>query len=258
MLFDTHIHTRYSTDSNMAVETAVSRAAELGLGIIITEHMDLAYPEPDAFTFDAHAYFRDYNQYRSDKVLLGIEVGMRPDCLEENRRIVSQHGFDYVIGSIHVVDGIDIYQASFYHSRTKAEVYGRYFDAMLSCLKTYDFIDSLGHIDYIARYAQYADPDVHYHEFSDYLDEILKTVVYQEKAMEINTRRLTSPEAVAQLLPIYKRFAELGGKLVTIGSDAHKPEDIGRRLTIAQEMAEACGLKVVYFKQRKPEWGRKA
>lgn len=256
MLFDTHIHTCYSTDSSMSVKTAVSRAAELGLGIIFTEHMDLAYPEPEAFTFDVKAYLRDYAQYRGDKVLLGIEVGMRPDCLEDSQRIVEEHLFDYVIGSIHVVDNVDIYHASFYESRSKQVVYERYLEAMLQCLQSYDFIDSLGHIDYIARYARYQDPDLHYHEFSDRIDEILKVAAKQEKAMEINTRRLTSRAAVEQLLPIYQRFSELGGKLVTLGSDAHKPEDIGRALSIAQDMAEACKLKVVYFKQRKPEWGR--
>ena len=256
MLFDTHIHTRYSTDSKMTIEAAVNRATDLNLGITITEHMDLAYPEPEAFTFDVKKYFRDYAQYQGNKVLLGIEVGMRPDCLEENRRIIENNVFDYVIGSIHVVDNVDIYHSSFYESRPKQEVYGRYFEAMLQCLKSYDFIDSLGHIDYIARYARYQDTDIHYHEFSDRLDEILKVAADQEKAMEINTRRLTSQAAAAQLLPIYKRFSELGGKLVTIGSDAHKPEDIGCALALAQDMAEACKLRVVYFKQRKPEWGR--
>ncbi|CQR70656.1 Histidinol-phosphatase [Sporomusa ovata DSM 2662] len=256
MLFDTHIHTCYSSDSNMDIKTAVSKAADLNLGIIITEHMDLAYPEPDVFNLDVKTYFQDYAQYRGDKVLLGIEVGMRPDCLEENRLIIENNLFDYVIGSIHVVDNVDIYHSSFYESRPKHEVYDRYFEVMLQCLKSHDFIDSLGHIDYIARYARYQDPNIHYCEFSDRIDEILKVAAQQEKAMEINTRRLTSLAAVEQLLPIYKRFSELGGKLVTIGSDAHKPGDIGRALALAQGMAEACQLKVVYFKQRKPEWGK--
>ena len=256
MLFDTHVHTTFSTDSKMNIATALKRAADLGQGITITEHMDLAYPEPEAFTFDVKAYFEEYEQYRNDKLLLGIEVGMRPDCLEDNRRIVEGHSFDYVIGSIHVVENADIYHSSFYESRSKQEVYNFYFDAMLNCLKNHDFIDSLGHIDYIARYAQYQDPDIHYNEFSDRLDEIVRAAAEREKALEINTRRLTSPEAAKQLLPIYKRFAEVGGKIVTIGSDAHKPDDIGRGLAMAQEMAEACNLKVVYFKQRKPEWGR--
>lgn len=255
MLFDTHVHTRYSSDSHMTIETAMQRADELGIGMILTEHMDWACPEPD-FIFDVKQYFKDYTKYRSDKLLLGIEVGMQPACLEENRRLVQEHPFDYVIGSIHFVDNEDVYAESFYRSRTKREAYDRYFNAMLNCMKSYDFVDSLGHIDYIARYARYEDTEVYYHEFSDWIDEILKTVAQKEKAMEINTRRLIDSEAAARLLPIYKRFYELGGQMVTLGSDAHHPEHVGRRLDVAREMAEACKLKVVYFKQRKPEWGR--
>ena len=255
MLFDTHVHTRYSSDSDMAIEKAISSAAELGLGISITEHMDMAHPEPDVF-FDVKQYFQDYTKYRSDKVLLGIELGMRTECLQANRNIISNYPFDFVIGSIHFVDNIEIYQASFYRSRTKHDTYSRYFQAMLSCLQIYDFVDSVGHIDYISRYARYDDPELYYHEFSDWIDEILKIAAHNEKAIEINTRRLASPEAVTILLPIYKRFYELGGRMVTLGSDAHKPEAVGNRMNIARDMAEACKLKVVYFKQRKPEWGR--
>jgi histidinol-phosphatase (PHP family) len=239
----------------MAIESAISRAAELGLGITITEHMDFAHPEPDV-TFDIEKYFQDYKKYRSDKVLLGIELGMRAECLADNRNIINNYLFDFVIGSIHFVDNIEIYQESFYRSRTKLDTYTRYFQAMLSCLKEYDFIDSVGHIDYISRYARYDDPELYYHEFSDWIDEILKIAVQNEIAMEINTRRLINPDAVARLMPIYKRFYELGGKMVTIGSDAHKPENIGSRLDVAQDIAAACNLRVVYFKQRKPEWGR--
>lgn len=255
MLFDTHIHTCHSDDSDMAIETAISRAAELGLGLTITEHIDLAHPEPDV-PLDVEQYLKDYAKYRSDTLLLGIEVGMRAECLEDNRHIINHYLFDFVLGSMHFVDNIEIYQETFYRSRTKRDTYRRYFEAMLECLKCYDFIDSLGHIDYIARYARYDDPELYYHEFSDWIDEILKIAVHNGKAMEINTRRLTSPEAAARLVPIYKRFYELGGQMVTIGSDAHKPENIGSNLHLAQDMAEACKLKVVYFKQRKPEWGR--
>lgn len=256
MLFDTHIHTRYSMDSNMAVEAAVSQAAGLGLGIIITEHMDLAFPEPEIITFDVGQYFQEYNKYRSDKVLLGIEIGMGLECVAENRRIIDNNPFDYVIGSIHSVDNTDIYLEGYYHARTKRAAYEQYFTWMLKCLQTHDFIDSLGHIDYIARYARYQDPEVHYHEFSDWIDEILKTLAQNGKALEINTRRLTSPAAVDIVRPIYQRFYELGGQLVTIGSDAHRQQDIGARLDVAYALAEACKLKVVYFKQRKPEVGR--
>lgn len=255
MLFDTHIHTRHSDDSNMNIEDAIKRANELGIGMIITEHIDMAHPEPDVF-FDIDLYFEEYTKYRSNKLLLGIEVGMRTECVEDNRSIVGDYHFDYVIGSIHFVDNIEIYQEHFYRNRTKKDTFRRYFECMLDCLKGYDFVDSLGHIDYIARYARYEDPEVYYNEFGDLIDEILLTAVRKGKALEINTRRLANPEIVARVLPIYQRFHELGGKMVTIGSDAHKPEHVGRRLTVAKDIADACNLKVVYFKDRKPEWER--
>lgn len=254
MLFDTHMHTKFSTDSTMMLEDAVAKARELNLGITITEHMDLAYPEPQAFLLDVAGYFREYAGYRNDKLLLGIEIGMRTDCREDNRRIVAAHPFDYVIGSIHVIDNIDIYCENFYHSRSKEEVYGRYFDTMADCLATYEFIDSLGHIDYIARYARYADPEIYYYQFKDSIDRILGILADQGKALEINTRRLDNRERIDNILPIYRRFYELGGRLATIGSDAHKPQDIGKGMNLALQLAEECGLKVVRFKDRNPEY----
>jgi len=240
----------------MAIETAINRAAEMGLGITITEHMDFGYPKPQVFIFDEKQYFEEYTKYRSDKVLLGVEVGMRGDCVEDGRHLIQNNRFDYVIGSIHLVDNQDIYEASFYQGRSKREVYSHYFADMLDCLQKYDFIDSLGHIDYIARYARYDDPEIYYSEFSDQIDQILKVIVDKGKAIEINTRRLTSAAAVKVLQPIYQRFYELGGRMVTIGSDAHTPTDIGGRLSAAQQLADACQLRIVYFKDSKPEWGR--
>lgn len=250
MNFDTHMHTTFSTDSRMTINEAVAKGRELQIGLVITEHMDLGYPESDAFLFDVNEYLKTYSPLRSDKVLLGIEIGMKPDCTEENRALAENPGLDYVIGSIHVIDGIDIYHESFYRNHTKKEVYNRYFEAMLECVKDYDFIDSLGHIDYIARYARFTDPEIYYDEFAEQIDAVLKMTVKQNKALEINTRRLVSQQDVQLLLPVYKRFAQLGGKLATVGSDAHKPQDIGRGLSLARDIAEACGLKVVYFKNR--------
>jgi histidinol-phosphatase (PHP family) len=253
MLFDTHMHTRFSTDSQMTIERALEKAQELKIGITITEHLDLAYPTPDTF-FDVDEYFRAYAKYRCDQVLLGVEIGMRPECLHDNREFIEKNSFDYVIGSIHIVDNMDVYYETFYGSRTKREVYNQYFEAMTQCLKTYDCIDSLGHIDYIARYARYEDTEIYYEEFCDHIDAVLSVLAEKQKAIEINTRRLDSKVTIQALLPIYKRFYELGGRWVTIGSDAHRPEEIGKRLDVANEIASLCGLTVVCFKQREMQY----
>lgn len=254
MLFDTHMHTRFSTDSTMDIDAAIARGRELDMGIIITEHLDLDYPKPKAFVFDIDKYFLAYSRYRGEQVLLGIEIGMRSELVQANRELLEKYPFDFVIGSIHVIDNIDIYENRFYQGRSKREVYGQYFASMLDCLDCYDCIDSLGHIDYIARYARFADPELHYSEFADYFDQVLTTVAAKQKALEINTRRLDQPETVAALIPVYRRFAELGGSFVTIGSDAHIPQDIGRHFPLALEMAEKCGLIPVWFEARQPRY----
>lgn len=253
-MFDTHLHTRFSTDSKMEIEEAICRAGELNTGIIITEHMDLKYPVPGKFTFDVDEYFTRYSKFRGQNVLLGIEIGMCEDCLLENRSIESKYDFDYVLGSIHMVDDMDIYYESFYENKSKEKAYNEYFDAMLRCIKLYDFADCLGHIDYICRYSRYEDKEIHYDLFKDKIDNILKAVAETERALEINTRRFQSKKAVDALIPVYKRFKELGGKYVTIGSDAHKDAAIGANFDTAQQIADICGLKSVYFRQRKKEY----
>lgn len=251
LMFDTHIHSNFSTDSKMKIEEAIQKAQDLNIGTIVTEHMDLKYPEPKKFVFDTGAYFNDYEKIRNEEMLLGIEIGMRTDCVKESRDICVNNPFDYVLGSVHIVNGFDIYKEEYYKGRTKDEAYMQYFDYMLECIKEYDFIDSMGHIDYIARYARYDDREIYYDRYKEAIDEILKYLADNNKAIEINTRRFNDKNAVKNLLPIYKRFNELGGKMVTIGSDAHTSQSIGYGFKTAFDMAEYCNLKVVYFNNRK-------
>lgn len=254
MIFDTHVHTDFSSDSRMLLSDAIMKAKELGIGLITTEHMDLLYPESDRFFFDVDDYFDAYNPYRSDQLLLGIEIGMRPECLADNEAIIKKNNFDYVLGSIHMVEGIDIYYDIFYEKRTKAETYASYFETMAKCVKEYKCIDALGHIDYIARYAKYEDNEIYYHEFQEFIDEVLKYTITNGIVLELNTRRLGERRVVKALTPIYKRYHELGGRLAIIGSDAHVQQAVGSNFVIAKELLEQCQLQLVYFKNRNPEY----
>lgn len=251
MFFDCHVHSTFSTDSNMYIEDALKSAREKNLGIIVTDHMDINYPIEGSFVFDCKSYFLEYEKYRSNSFLIGIELGLRDDCIEENRTLIEKYPFDYVIGSIHVVDGIDIFQPSFYENREKRDSYLHYLNYMYKCIKECDFIDSLGHINYVTRYARYEDTELYYNDFKEIIDEILKLVAQREKAIEINTRRLENKITAKNMLDVLKRFKELGGKYVTIGSDAHNINSIGTNFDIAKEIAELSNLKIVYFKNRK-------
>lgn len=250
-MFDSHLHTTFSTDSRMTLEEALSKAKDLQLGLIVTEHMDLKYPKPNDFIFDVDEYFKKYSCYRNEKLLLGIEMGLRPDCVEENKRLHEKYDFDYIIGSVHLVNGIDIYEKEYYEGRPKLEAYEEYFEYMLKCVKLYDFIDSLGHIDYIARYARYSNNEIYYKDYSDIIDEIMKELIKKDIVMELNTRRLLNKETVENLIGIYKRYGELGGKYVTMGSDSHSADTLGHEFAVGGEIAQICGLKIVHFKERK-------
>ncbi|EKS4342776.1 histidinol phosphate phosphatase [Clostridium sporogenes] len=255
-MFDTHLHTKFSTDSKMTIGEAIKASKDNNLGIIVTEHMDLGLKDENKFCFHVPSYFEKYNKYRSGKLLLGIELGMERDLIEEGKEVINSGEFDYVIGSIHLIDKIDLYLDEFYKDKSKEEAFHIYFKNMSYNLAKYDFVDSLGHIDYISRYANYEDPEINYDIFKEDIDEVLKVIVEKEKSMEINTRRLNDKRAATNLVKIYKRFYELGGRTVTLGSDSHNAKDIGNRLSFGKEIADYCNLKVVYYKNRRPEYDK--
>ena len=253
MIFDSHIHTEISFDSEMPLEAALSAAREQNIGLVLTEHIDFDFPG-GGYVFEPADYFAKYAAYRSASLLLGVEIGMQADCCERNSRLIRENDFDCVIGSIHVLDGVDLYEPSFYEKQSKQAVYAKYFRVMAECIKQHAFVDVLGHIDYIARYAPYAEPDIYYHEFAGLIREVLQVTIAQNIVLELNTRRLDSRSAMKALLPVSKAYADCGGRYATIGSDAHKAGAVGKDFSAAKDLLAACGLKAVYFKQRKMEY----
>ena len=251
-MFDTHMHTiPFSTDSGMVFSDLLKVQKEKGLDIILTEHIDLAYGDPSGFYFDPDTYFQTLTPYRNDHLLLGVEIGMTADTNAKNSEIVRSHPFDMVIGSIHFMRGQDIYYPEFFALfKDKEEVFGEYLDTMAEMIETFDDFDTLGHIDYIGRVAPYEDPLLYYEEFPEKIDRILQLLIQKDKCIEINTRQFAKPEAIDALRTIYRRYHALGGRFVTIGSDAHYPEVVGAYLAEAYAFAEECGLTPVYFKER--------
>jgi histidinol-phosphatase (PHP family) len=252
-MFDTHIHTKFSTDSTMDIEKALRKASELNLGLIITDHMDTNFPGKEKFNFEPSSFFRNYGKYRSEKLLLGVELGMTTEFKDENKALIESYPFDYVIGSIHFLGNNDIYYAEAYEGKTKREVYLEYFQAMYDNIKEHSYIDCLAHIDYISRYAVYEDREIYYSDFRNSIDEVLKAVVERGIALEVNTRRLSDRTAVENLNSIYKRYKELGGKLLTLGSDAHGEGAIGINFSQGLEIVRSLELQLVYFKERIPQ-----
>lgn len=252
MLFDSHIHTEFSADSEMKAGEALAAAEKQGLGLVFTEHLDAEHVGKDGktFSFVPAEYWETYNHLRGDNLRLGVEIGMRERTRAYSEEFSRQAPFDMIIVSQHLVDDIDIYYPDYYEGKDKVTAYRRYFVQMAENLKTHSFGNALGHIDYICRYAPYPDPEIHYREFADEIDVVLETAIAHDVVMEINTRRLGEKEALENLQPIYLRYQELGGRFVTLGSDAHSPAAVGAHLQLACDFAESLKLIPVTFRQQ--------
>ncbi|MEF9953563.1 MAG: histidinol-phosphatase HisJ family protein [Clostridium sp.] len=258
-MFDTHIHTNHSSDSKMHIEEVIKVIENKGIGVILTEHLDINYPDKTMFRLDIEKYFREYEKYRSDKLLLGIEIGFDTGSLsKECLKISEENPFDYVLGSTHIVNGIDLYEKDFYESESGEvynidRVYSEYFEAMLKQIRENPYFDSLGHIDYISRYAKrhYNDAEIYYDRYSLEIDKVLREIISMDKSIEINTRRFGDSTAVKNLYNIYSAYKKLGGKYVTIGSDSHTSDTIGYEYRGASIMASEIGLNPIYYKNRK-------
>lgn len=254
MLFDTHMHCDYSCDSNMKFAEAIAAAQAQGIGMVVTEHWDYDYPtNPNAFTFDIDEYFSRLQPLCNDRIFIGIEIGMQTHTAAADNNVASGHAFDYVLGSIHCIGRRDLYEPQCYAGYTRQQIVEEFLQDSITCMEQQRDFDAFAHIDYICRYWPYegAERELRLQDASELYDKLFRLLIEQGKPLEINTRRLDDAAAVAGLLPLYKRYRELGGRYCTIGSDAHYQEHVGRRLQEALQLAKAAALTPVYFKARK-------
>lgn len=252
MKFDCHLHTfPFSQDARQSIEELSTTLAEKKIAGILTEHMDFDFPlDPKIVLFDPAAYFEKYQPFRSDTLLLGAEIGLSDSCLEKNKDLIQSFPWDFILVSVHVVDGQDLCNRAFYDANNQEDVYRRYLQKLVRETAALDSYDSVAHIDYICRYNAYPDPNLHYQDFPDLFDSFFQNLIERDKAFELNTRRLAIPGAKESLFVLLQRFRELGGKYITIGSDAHLTRSVGNHLDLAYDMVHQAYLTPVYFNHR--------
>ena len=268
---DQHTHSNFSTDSGATPESMVQGAIEKGLTqLTLTDHMDLDYPgttkEEPLFEFNTTDYFATLTPLKekySDSLYLGIgiELGLRPgreDLNKQMNTLLADYPFDFVLGSVHLLDNDDPYYESYWQGRTAKDILTKYFNDMLTSLTEYDNFDSLGHLDYLIRYIPpfCGEKDYLFKEYQEAIDEIFSLLINKNKALEINTAGLIKGlPCFHPKLEVLKRYLELGGELLTIGSDGHSPDKIGTEFAKTEELLKSCGVKGYYvYKNRKPEF----
>ncbi len=270
---DSHMHTLFSTDSEAPVRSMLDAAAERGLkAVCITDHMDLDFPPQEGeeivdgqtpFWFDVDDYFQALAPLREEyrdrlDVRIGIEIGLQPHLGSRYRELVHAYPFDYVIGSVHLIRGLDPYYGKLFEGRTDKEAYREAFVETLRCLENVEDFDVLGHLDYVVRYGTHQAQEYSYREFADEIDAVLKKLISMGRGLEMNTGGLKYGLGFCNPHPdVVKRYRELGGEIIAIGADAHSPEHVGYGFRQAAEILKACGFRYyAEYKGRRPEFKR--
>ena len=261
-MIDLHNHSKFSFDSNTPVEENIKAAIEKGLKYIaVTDHMDLIKVTDDYREHtDIEGYFKEINLLKKKyenkiDVLAGIEVGIQPETAKQNDEITSNYNFDFIIGSVHSLKEEDIYYADLYNRYSSKELFELYYSEMYKAVKETNNFDVLGHIDYIDRYAPNPSRVPNIEDNKEIIVEILSYLKSKDKGIEINTAGIR--QGLSYMHPtieVLKWYKDLGGEIITIGSDAHRKEDIGAGVSEACATLESLGYQGVYvFENRIPK-----
>ncbi len=278
MKADYHVHTDFSDDSVYEMEKVVKDAIELGLDeICFTDHVDYGikkdWDEPGGMIYrqggqdepeneplanvDYPAYYAEYNRLKpiyGDRINLkfGLEFGMQAHTIEKYEKLFSRYPFDFIILSVHEVEDKEFWTQDFQRGRTQKEYNERYYEEMLHLVKNYHNYSVLGHMDLICRYDKAGIYP--FEKLKPILTEILKILIAEGKGIEINTSY--HRYVLKDLTPsrdILRLYRELGGRIITIGSDSHRPAHLGMYIDEAKEELRKLGYtEFCTFDKMKP------
>lgn len=258
---DYHTHSSFSIDSDAPMENMIISAISKGLNeIAFTDHVD----------FDNRYPFTDYNKYipiimylrerYKDKIhiVFGVEIGLENQWADKINPFSREFPFDFIIGSSHAAQKYDLYfdQKEFFSCRTKEDAYNTYFEEMYKNILACDNFNVYGHIDFVSRYGMYEDNSLEYKDYSSIIDKILMELISRGKGIEVNTSGFRyAIDSTYPSLDILRRYKELGGEIITCGSDSHTAAGVGAYIDYAYELIKAAGFKYVSaFRDQKAEF----
>lgn len=240
-MYDFHLHSRVSFDGKASAAQIVEAAKSAGLGeICFTDHVDY---DPKAavqtMVFDPAAYSSAYDSLGDTElaIRLGMEFGMTPDNAPRLRELLTQRRYDFILGSVHFVEGIDVYFPEYWEGKTVFQAQRQFLEQTLACVRAHEDFDVLAHLTFLSKSP--ANPEripIAYDDHRTVLDEILKELVRKGKGMEMNTSGVDRQVGFLPGREYFVRFRELGGRIVTVGSDAHTADRVG------QYCGAACGI----------------
>jgi histidinol-phosphatase (PHP family) len=258
---DMHTHTDNSFDGNHSAVHMCESAINKGVkAIAFTDHCEVDAFEKGNYERSVRQAFFEVSKARSafigDLLILnGIELGQPHYDVATSEKIISSQQFDVIIGSVHNLrNREDPYYIKDFSNMDVNAFLREYFEEIRKMVMWGNF-DILAHLTYPFRYLYSRNKiSVDINEYKDQVDRILRAAAEKDIALEINTAGLRQP--IKKLSPeaeTVKRFKELGGKYITIGSDAHYAQDIASGFAEAAEAAKYAGFNhTVIFQRRQP------
>jgi len=266
ILADFHTHSDCSDDGTASMYDMALAGAEKGVSIMcITDHVDVDHYETGDKNPDCFSHFgRMREEYaralerlggRID-LRLGIEFGEANHAPESAPNITAAEGLDFVIGSLHNVrDCPDFFCIRYKSARECRELAEKYIEEHFELVRLGCF-DVLGHIGYTKRYMKRRGFDIGLEGLDERLRALFKLVYETGKGIELNTSGLRDGTGTAfPEIRALKLYREAGGEIITVGSDGHRPEDVGANIGDGYELLKEAGFKYfTVFKNRKPEF----
>ncbi|MBQ7321977.1 MAG: histidinol-phosphatase HisJ family protein [Clostridia bacterium] len=256
-MFDYHMHTSVSFDSEATAMEMATAARDRGLKeICFTDHMDYCRaPHAENMTFDIADYNRAYDGLSVPGLLIrnGVEFGLTTWNQQELEDFLRLRHFDFVLGSIHFAQDVDPYEKRFWEGRRVKESFRVYLEEMLACVKVQDNFDVLGHLTYACKSPHNPTREpLLMKDYREITDEIMRVIIAKGKGMEINSSGVDSVGVFLPSADYLRRFKELGGEIVTMGSDAHNAARVGQYAKEATEILREIFGYVCTFADRKP------
>ena len=256
-MFDFHIHSRVSFDGHDTGMALAQAARNAGLKeICFTDHLDydpLGLMGNMAFRTEDYNAEYDHLAVPGLTIRRGLEFGLTRDNQDQFQKDLQRRPFDFVLGSIHFIDGLDVYFDTYWQGKTLYQAERRYLEETLACVQAHKDFDVLAHLTYISKSPPHpTHQPVSYEAHREIIDEILRILVEKGKGLEMNT---SGVDRCGDFLPsadMFRRFRELGGEIVTVGSDAHRCNRVGQYSTRACEILEDIFGYVCTFADRKP------
>ena len=262
--YDSHLHTDISFDCKVPIGLQAQAARLAGLdGICVTDHVDLdPYCKKAYEPYDYDKALSEFMRFRSISdidVRFGVELGVYSENAGEYLDFIRDKEYDIIVCSQHYIVDCDPYFRDIYFAGLdRRQAYEKYLLEVLRTIRTFDRFSVLGHLGYVSRY--YPGPEekkLRYEHFSDIIDEILKHLIIHGKGLEVNTKGVSDTGDNLPEQGIVRRYIELGGEIITVGSDAHRTNEVGRHIKETYDLLISLGAThVCTFKEMKPEFIR--